>query len=299
MRAFLLKATLYCAVLAAITAGALVWAVGGFVDAFYGKFTQPARSLVVGSSRAAQGIDPALLGAECAQPFLNFAFTNANSPYGPGYLRAIRRKVPADTRGGLFILEVNPLLVSIDLEKEREDESTFRERDLTLDRQFVFDLDPNFDYLLRNFREPLYRLALPEHRRANQALHASGWHEVRLDESANARAARQRLGVQRYADVFARYRSSPLRVEWLRRTIAELRPHGRVVLVRIPTSPGMAELENAYAPDFSARMATTEGVEFFDFIGEGATYETTDGNHLTAAAARKFSAALGQRLRKP
>lgn len=298
MRGFLLKAFLYCLVLGAITAVALTRAVRGRVDSFYPKFTHPARSLVVGSSRAAQALDPGVLPG--ATPFLNFAFTNANSPYGPVYLRAIQRKVLPDTRDGLFLLEVTPTLLSIDSRLEREDIRHFRENDLTLDRQFLFNLDPNFDYLLRNFREPLYRLLSPRRQQSIERAHANGWIEIRLPDDSAARTARQQAGLRGYADVFARYRWSPLRVKWLRESIATLRPHGRVVLVRLPVSPGMAEMEAAYRPTFDTELsvlAREEGAEFLNLIGDSAHYETTDSNHLTHESAQRCSRVIAERLR--
>ena len=58
----------------------------GGVDAFYGRFTTPpAGSLVLGTSRSAQGIRLAVLttrpGGQFEGPLLNYAFTH--SPYGP------------------------------------------------------------------------------------------------------------------------------------------------------------------------------------------------------------------------
>jgi hypothetical protein len=297
MRRFLLKALIYCSVLGAITAAALTRGARGRVDNFHPKFTHPARSLVVGSSRAAQGVDPSLLPG--ATPFLNFAFTNTNSPYGPAYLRAIRHKVPPDTRDGLFLVEVNPTLLSIDSRQEREDERYFRENDLTLDRQLLFNLDPNFDYLLRNFREPLYRLFSARRDQTPERAHANGWLEIRLPDDAAARATRQRAGLRSYADVFAHYRWSPRRVHWLRKTVATLRAHGRVVLVRLPVSPGMAEMEAAYRPTFDAEitaLAAAEGAEYFNLIGDSASYETTDSNHLTRESAHRCTQAIAERL---
>jgi hypothetical protein len=298
MRRFLAKALLYCVVLGAITAAALTRGTRGRVDNFHPKFTHAARSLVIGSSRAAQGIDPSLLPG--ATPFLNFAFTATNSPYGLVYLRAIRRKVPPDTRDGLFLLEVNPTLLSIDSRQEREDERHFRENDLTLDRQLIFNLDPNFDYLLRNFREPLYRLFSPTRADTPERSHPNGWLEIRLNDDADARATRQRAGLRGYTDVFARYRWSPLRVQSLREIVAMLRPHGRVVLVRLPVAVGMAELEAEYRPTFDAELAAlavAEGAEYLNFTGDSARYETTDSNHLTRESARRCTRAIAKRLR--
>ena len=50
------------ALVGALALGPVV--LGGRVDAFYGRFTSPlAGSLVLGTSRAAQGIQPAVLAA--------------------------------------------------------------------------------------------------------------------------------------------------------------------------------------------------------------------------------------------
>ena len=60
----------------------------GYVDMYYPKFTQPGGSLVLGLSRADQGIDPSLLReelrpADFAAPFVNFA--SNQSYYGEVY----------------------------------------------------------------------------------------------------------------------------------------------------------------------------------------------------------------------
>ena len=90
----------------------------GGVDAFYGRFTSPpAGSLVLGTSRAAQGIRPAVLtarlGGQFEGPVLNYAFTLTHSPYGPAYLRSIQRKLRPETKNGLFIVAVDPWSLSL------------------------------------------------------------------------------------------------------------------------------------------------------------------------------------------
>ncbi len=303
MRRFFLKSAIFLLLLAALVLPVLKGASHSFVDLFYTKFTQPARSLVAGSSRAAQGLDPALVGADagCEGPFLNFAFTNANSPYGPVYFSAIQRKVPRDTRDGLFILEVNPLMISIN-EKEKEDEAHFRENGLTLDRQLWFNTEPNYAYLLHNYRQPLYRLLLKKDGRNFQTLHGNGFLEQRLAMDSASVAARKKQRLDEYTGVFKRNRESQLRLEWLQRTAAWLREHGRVVLLRMPTSPEMSAMETAYMPEFDARMlklATAVNANYINLISESSALETTDGNHLSIDSARLFSKMLNARLRSP
>src|SRR5690606_23288913 len=122
---------------------------------------------------------------------LNFAFTNANSPYGSIYLRAIQNKIPPQTKDGLFIAEVNPLLLSLN-QTETEDEDTWRENGLTLDRQWLFfNMEPNYEYLLRNYRQPLYKLVLGEHSEGFQTLHRNGWLEQRISMNPEEVAQRK------------------------------------------------------------------------------------------------------------
>ena len=90
----------------------------GGVDAFYGRFASPpAGSLILGTSRAAQGIRPAVLaarlGGQFEGPLLNYAFTLTHSPYGPAYLASIRRKLRPEVRHGLFIVAVDPWSLSL------------------------------------------------------------------------------------------------------------------------------------------------------------------------------------------
>ena len=79
----------------------------GQVDAFYGRFASPpAGSLVLGTSRAAQGIRPAVLSAQLGSrfegPLLNYAFTLTHSPYGPAYVRSIQRKLRPEVKNGHY-----------------------------------------------------------------------------------------------------------------------------------------------------------------------------------------------------
>jgi len=297
---FLLKLLLLCGVLAAITLVVLKRSSQEFVDLFYGKFLRPAPSLILGSSRAAQGIDPSsMMEAGENNSTLNFAFTNANSPYGPVYLEAIRHKLSAANKDAVFILEVNPLLLSLN-EKEKNDTDTWRENDLTLDRQITFNEEPNYEYLLRNYRQPLYKLALGYASSDFQTLHSNGWLEQRVSMESKEVAKRKERMLASYRDVFKKHRPSPQRMEWLAKTVGFLKQHGRVVLVRIPTSGEMADLEYAYWEDFSQdlqALSQKHDAEYFDLISQSDTAETIDGHHLSISAAKALSKRLGALLK--
>ena len=147
---------------------------GGQVDAFYGRFTgPPAGSLILGTSRAAQGIQPAILtqelGGRFAGPLLNYAFTLTHSPSGPAYLRSIRRKLRPDVRNGLFLVAVDPWSLSL-----TGPEGMYPEDASFIGQLHEVSQNPNLGYLLKYQTKPLYRLPL-DYATATERLHPDGW----------------------------------------------------------------------------------------------------------------------------
>jgi hypothetical protein len=266
----------------------------GQVDAFYGRFTSPAAgSLIVGTSRAAQGIQPAVLGAGLGEtfdgPLLNYAFTLTHSPYGPAYLRSIQRKLRPDVKNGLFIVAVDPWSVSL----------TGSEGNFPEDLSFIGQLhqvsqNPNIAYLTRYQTKPLYRLWL-DYATATERLHPDGWLEVNIGTDSAQVRARTARKLQDYRLVATREHLSPGRLLALRQTIAILQQHGRVVLVRLPVGLSLLQLEHAYQPNFDQLMRQTAAgfaVPYLDYSAQ--PYATTDGNHLQRQASAAFSQQLAR-----
>ena len=268
----------------------------GGVDAFYGRFASPlAGSLILGTSRAAQGIRPAVLaarlGGQFEGPLLNYAFTLTHSPYGPSYLASIRHKLRPEVRHGLFIVAVDPWSLSL-----TGPEGVFPEDNSFIGQLHEVSQSPNLVYLTRYQTKPLYRLPL-DFATATERLHPDGWLEVNIGlDSAQVRARTARKLLD-YRQLAATQHLSAGRLAALRQTIEFLKPHGRVVLVRLPIGLGLRALEQQYQPGFDARMrelATTLAVPYFDYTA--APYPTTDGNHLQKAASKKFSEQLAADL---
>ena len=273
----------------------------GGVDAFYGRFASPAAgSLVLGTSRAAQGIRPAVLaarlGSQFEGPLLNYAFTLTHSPYGPAYLASIRRKLRPEVRNGLFIVAVDPWSLSAAGRADTVAVESFPE-----DKSFIGQLhqvsqSPNLAYLTRYQTKPLYRLPL-DFATATERLHPDGWLEVNIgldSAQVRARTARKLLDYQKLA---ATQHLAAGRLAALRQTLEFLKPHGRVVLVRLPVGPGLLALEQQYQPGFDKQMrqlAADLALSYFDY--SAAPYATTDGNHLQKAASQQFSEQLAADL---
>ncbi|GAA4021559.1 hypothetical protein GCM10022409_01540 [Hymenobacter glaciei] len=264
----------------------------GGVDAFYGRFASPpAGSLVLGTSRAAQGIRPAVLEARLAGqfegPLLNYSFTLTHSPYGLAYLASIRRKLRPEVRKGLFIVAVDPWSLSL-----TGPEGAFPEDNSFIGQLHEVSQNPNLAYLTRYQTKPLYRLPL-DFATATERLHPDGWLEVNIgidSVQVRARTARKLLDYQKLA---ATQHLSAGRLAALRHTIEFLKPHGRVVLVRLPIGPGLLALEQQYQPGFAVqmrRLAAEFAAPYFDYAA--APYPTTDGNHLQKEASERFSRQL-------
>ena len=273
----------------------------GGVDAFYGRFASPAAgSLVLGTSRAAQGIRPAVLaarlGGQFEGPLLNYAFTLTHSPYGPAYLASIRRKLRPGVRNGLFIVAVDPWSLSAAGRANTVGREVFPEEKSFIGQLREVSQRPNLAYLLRYQTKPLYRLPL-DFATATERLHPDGWLEVNIglgSAQVRARTARKLLDYQQLA---ATQHLAAGRLAALRQTIEFLQPHGRVVLVRLPVGPGLLALEQQYQPGFDGQMrqlAVGLAVPYLDY--STAPYATTDGNHLQKAASEAFSQQLAADL---
>ena len=274
----------------------------GYVDAFYARFAAPpAGSLVLGTSRAAQAIRPDVLAARLGEryqgPWLNYAFTLAESPYGPGYLSSIRRKLAPGTRHGLFVLAVDPWSLSLPTKLINNREAAFPETKSMVSQLASVSQSPNLDYLAHYLHKPFYQLLLDtDTARAVERLHPDGWLEIALPPPT----ANPALLARRTAEKLTTYRAlaassqlAPTRLASLNELITLLKSHGRVVLTRLPTGPAMAALEQQYQPAFDAQiaqMATRHAVPYLNYLA--LPYPTNDGNHITRGAAGQFSQRL-------
>ena len=264
----------------------------GQIDAFYGRFTTPlAGSLILGTSRAAQGIQPAVLlarlGGQFEGPLLNYAFTLTHSPYGPAYLRSIQRKLRPEVKNSLFIMAVDPWSLSL-----TGPEGAFPEDNSFIGQLHQVSQNPNLAYLARFQTKPFYRLLL-DYATATERLHPDGWLEVRIGTDSAQVVARTARKLHDYRLLAASQHLSAGRLQALRQTIAFLKQHGRVVLVRLPVGSSMLQLEQVYQPGFDQlmrQMAADYELAYFDYSAQ--PYATTDGNHLQ----REASAAFSQRL---
>lgn len=278
----------------------LVFTKGHSVDEYYVRFTtSPAKSFILGGSRAAMGLSPSVfansIGSRFEGPLINYGFTLHQGVYGPWYLEAIKRKLDYEARNGIFILCVDPWTLNHLKSDSSDSESLFREKGSFLSRMHFPNMNPNIEYLLFHYNRPLINLFFGWLKPPSSfILHSDGWFEqlkltsdtLALLESAEGKA-------YGYTEYWAKENKlSDCRFLWLEKTVKYLQEHGTVIVVRLPTSDLLANLEKKLYPEFDGKIkkiAVKTNAKYINFIEDSKLRLTFDGNHLHPKVAKKYS----------
>ena len=286
---------------------ALIYLALGFIadgntDPFYLRFTSSKqKSLIVGTSRAAQGIVPEILNQIIKKEnyegsIYNYSFTVLHSPFGKTYYKAIKEKLDPDTKNGLFIITVDPWAIA-----SRTDISHDRETELELSKINTFNSFPNYDYLRNAYKKSFFSLLgdkiLPNKSKSmSMFLHDDGWLEVTVDTTKAMILKSSKEKINDYKkNQLPINKISKERLTYLEKTIKLLKAHGKVVLVRLPVDIKMLAIENQLDPFFNKRMKElggNTGSLFLNYRDEG--YIFPDGNHLYKESGKKFSKKLAK-----
>ncbi len=272
-----------------------------YQDPFYARFTTPKQSaMILGTSRAAQGILPQVLDStfNIPYPFFNYAFTVAHSPFGPAYLESTKAKLDTQTTNSVFIVSITPWALSA-VSEAVNDTSRFVEQELCVAQTSQVNQFPNFEYLLENYHQPQQAFTLPWVEQSPTYLHSNGWLEVTVDMNEKVVAGRIRGKLLNYSNGMLQTHSfSELRLAYLLQTITLLQKYGKVYLVRMPVHPKMMELEQQFMPDFQAKiqLAIEQSNGYLDLTPYNEEFRYTDGNHLYKESAYEVSRIIGVRL---
>lgn len=264
--------------------------VPGENDPYYLKFTQGQyQGLIIGSSRAGQGIIPSLLNED----IYNFSFNGILSPYGPSYTRAIFKKI-SDQSHGPFIIEINPTSVALSSTRERADVFSYPEDAGLLANMHFFNSNPNLEYVMKSRRSPFYK---KEHSPFTLRLHNDGWLEV-VNAPNIQSEKRMEVMIKSYENLFKDNFLSGKRINSLKDLIQQLKRRGKVFLVRIPTSREISQIENKYFPQFDediAKIGQELNIPYINLFHEPG-FQTIDGDHLTKESAENFTKLLKTKL---
>ena len=296
MRRFLIHIGIWGGLLAVTFATVITYHAGPRTDYFYNRFTQPkADNLILGSSRAAQGINPAEIAQESSVEFFNYSFTNYNSPYGKCYFAAAKKKF-TETKDVITILEVNPFILSNYRKNMEGVNEIFEECEAAPSNMWTVDVEPNFEYIIRNYSEDLRTLTGIKARPYAIYLHNDGWLEIEIPYDTAYFGKNTEEKVRNYNELVQKIKPSAARWKALEEMVFYFKQFGKVFLVRVPVSPEMAIIEKDYYPSFHSEVeafAKRNDVEFLDYFHLNDSLFFTDGNHLHRESAQRFSEVLG------
>lgn len=273
------------------------------IDPYYLVLTKPpSRSLILGTSRAAQGMNPAAFEGVVETYFegslFNFSLTNSTSPHGPTLNDAVAKKLDPQATKGLFIVTVDPWALSRDKSNATDDPSKFEELNNFLAKVDCVTCSPNYRYLLNQYNHGWGQLLVKKH--SWFTMHDHGWLELTIDMSEKTVRKRTALRMALYKkNVAPKKAPSQQRLAALRQLVAQLKKHGTVYLVRLPTSVPMLAVERQIYPDFEAVMsdlAQSQNVPYWSYADKADQYLYTDGNHLAAKSSRQISIQLAERI---
>ncbi len=268
---------------------AVCYQVDGYSDSFYINFTTPKQSsLILGTSRAAQGLQPKIFDAILKKQFSNYSFTVLHSPFGETYLNSIKKKIDTNTKQGIFIIAVDPWSLS-SFTKSPEDSLSFREIKLALGNTKIVNIKPNPFYLMNNRDQRFYDLIIDK--QSDFFLHDDGWLEVNIaldslkEEDVDKKIKTYRKGMLRKAQF------SKTRFKYLLKTINFLNAYGEVYLVRLPIHEKMMTVDNALMAHFNEDIeeAITLSKGYLDLTTMNKDFHYTDGNHLHKSSGKIVS----------
>ncbi|GAA3641563.1 hypothetical protein [Flavivirga jejuensis] len=270
---------------------------GGQVDSFYNKFTTPkVSSMIIGDSRALTGIRPTVINEKLSGqgfelPMLNYSFTIAQAPIGPLYRKSILKKLKPDTKNGLFILSISPLMLLSDRSHDNY-KNEFIEADLSPHNMDFVDMNPNYEYLIKNYNSFHFKAIFRE----NLISQKNGWlQDNNLPKTKEDYEKRRDWWINSYSNFDKRYAFSEYRLASLDTLIKTLKKYGEVHLARLPVDPIFLPLEEKMCPGFDKlvdSLSNMNDIKYYNYKNTSDTYKTLDGAHLSKLYSGKFTESL-------
>lgn len=272
------------------------------VDNFYYRFTtKKAKSLILGTSRSAQGIKPTIINKIISQAdnkIINHSFAIGPSSYGPNYYKEIYNKLDTNSTNGLFILSVDPWSLTVTKTNINDDTLDFFE---VKGKLFVGNLkssssNPNYEYLWEywdnkySIFENAFKHMINYH--GILELHEDGWLEVNIKMDSASVQGRILKSTNEYKEKAETIKLSNTRFSYLEKIITYLKNRGEIYLVRLPVSIGMAKIEKSVFPKFDNRIqaiADKFNIKYINYIDESGNFQTIDTHHLWREESQRIS----------
>jgi len=287
-------------------------------DSYYQKLASPKQnSLVLGTSRALQGIIPSVIDSvienKSNEKLYNFAFTVKSSSFGEVYFNAIKSKLDQFGKEGYHIVTVDPWSISEPKESILggvDDQSVLKGLN-------NFSASPNFEYLFKKYPsgwgmigfKRIEMFILKNLRRTLNSnitgsfseLDENGWLNVYTSMDSSWVKKKEGQKFKEYYESSENRVFSPSRYSYLLKTIKFLKSKGPVYVVRLPVHKQMLYIENKFVVDFDNKIieAITLCDGYLDMnVPRLNDFKFTDGHHLYKDSAHKVSIEIGNWIRK-
>ena len=287
MKKFLLKIGAIILLLTCFIHAYILLLTDNYTDSSYYKFTTGRyKSLVLGTSRVGQGIEPKVLnrvlGLEDNRIY-NYAFTVKRSVWGEPYFNSIKRKLRRNGRRyGIFILECNPWAMC----SKKEEVGRFVEIDAAPNNIIVPNLKPNIEYFFGGYGYVNFQLLVKKFISGDEDEHFindDGRYVVDIPYDSMKIPENVHKKIKVYEEMTLEYVPDSTRMHSLVKTIKYLKQFGSVYLIRMPVAEEMAQLETSFYPEFNEEMNTISNdldVAYLDFNFLSNKYVVADGNHI-------------------
>lgn len=180
----------------------------GSTDPFYQKIKAKEKgSLIIGTSKAAQGLVPEILNQKLSldkdsDKFLNYSFTVFDSPFGTAYNQRIKEKLIEGKIDGVFIVTVDPWSLA-QYKFSENGEGIFVEYNRFLGSDKSKFLPLSISYPIFYMEKSLYEIILWRLFDSKTKLHQDGWFEIirEFDVTYSEKRLNQKLKIySQYAD---------------------------------------------------------------------------------------------------
>lgn len=268
----------------------------GTADPFYRRVIGgKKKSLIIGTSKAAQGIVPSVLNQELGlvggDEIYNFGFTIAHSPFGEAYTNAIKKKLAKGANDAFFIVTVDPWALSSSKE-DPNNKDLMNDQNQFLGKLHSFSSLLNFEYLLNYYINSYYEILLRYVAVNSMHLQEDGWLKVTPKIEGDQFEKLTLSKILEYEYKFQNLTFSEYRFQSFIELIDFLSTHGKVFVVRMPVDKRIYDIENTIFDDLNIKVGNIcalKCIPFVDFNLNLKDYNYIDGVHLLNKSTSEFS----------
>tara|TARA_B100000900_G_scaffold194979_1_gene164936 strand:+ start:642 stop:1592 length:951 start_codon:yes stop_codon:yes gene_type:complete len=277
----------------------------GSTDNFYLRLTsEKQNSMILGTSRSAQGINPSVIDTVLKNNYdmYNFSFSVNNSSFGKVYYDAISSKINKNITDGIFIITVDPWSISSKIGVD----TNMIDNNSILKKISNYNVYPNYHYLIKNYskgwgsillKKIEYKILLNKSSLENfngsfTFLQNDGLLRVYTNMDSTYVKINTKIKINYYKNYMSKNVFSKHRYNYLDKTINLLKMHGDVFLIRMPIDNNLYEIENSIFPKFNNQMKSLSkkhDLKYLNYTNVNDKFRYTDGNHLYYNDAINFS----------